>query len=129
MHYQRLRKHGTLDGPPSVYDRVMAKTVIQSAPYPGLSPCIIFTGYLNERGYGKVTTVIDGVPRTLRAHRVVAERHLGTPPPGAQVQHLCDVRHCVNWKHLRYGTAHSNQVDRMTKGRFRRQVHVPNVAT
>lgn len=38
-------------------------------------------------------------------------------PAGAQVQHTCDVRPCVNPAHLKLGTPADNTADMMVRGR------------
>lgn len=58
--------------------------------------CWLWTGYVKDNGYGSLT--IDG--RTQYAHRLVYAETVGPIPEGAELDHLCRVRHCVNPEHL-----------------------------
>lgn len=61
------------------------------------TPCWIWQGECNrENGYGRVVVQ----KRKLLAHRVLYERAKGPIPEGAQLDHLCRVRNCVNPDHL-----------------------------
>jgi hypothetical protein len=59
--------------------------------------CWVWSGAVNERGYGIVGTARHG---TMRAHRVAYERLRGPIPPGLQLDHLCRNRRCVSPDHL-----------------------------
>lgn len=52
------------------------------------------------KSYGKIGFRADGVPRTLSAHRVSYELHVGEIPKGLTLDHLCRVLSCVNPDHL-----------------------------
>lgn len=52
-----------------------------------------------------------------KAHRVAYTELVGPIPPGLDLMHSCDVRHCVNPEHLRPGTRAENQQDMVRKGR------------
>ncbi|MFB7860135.1 MULTISPECIES: HNH endonuclease signature motif containing protein [Actinomycetes] len=58
--------------------------------------CIIWTGCLNQTGYG--TTKVNG--KTQRVHRVAYELAKGAIPAGMELDHLCSVRNCINPEHL-----------------------------
>jgi hypothetical protein len=62
--------------------------------------CWLWTGQLNEYGYGRIDRQVYGKRRQLMAHRVAYELEVGPIPEGKQLDHLCRVRHCVNPKHL-----------------------------
>lgn len=53
------------------------------------------------------------------AHRISWLIHRGPIPSGMLVLHSCDVRRCVNPKHLFLGTQLDNLRDMATKGRAR----------
>ena len=58
--------------------------------------CWLWTASLNPRGYGQL--MILG--KVYRAHRVAYVWANGEPPKGADLDHLCRVRECVNPAHL-----------------------------
>lgn len=93
---------------PSAYDAVMAKVERDG-------DCLIFIGATDSGGYGTVTW--SG--QKLRTSRIVAEHHLGPPPPDKpHVLHSCDNPPCVEIDHLRYGTHPENMQEMMLRGRW-----------
>lgn len=66
--------------------------------------CLLWCGATNNTGYGTVR--VRG--RTLLAHRVAYERHIGPIPDGLQIDHLCRIRRCVNPRHLEIVTSKEN---------------------
>jgi hypothetical protein len=93
MHYQRLKKTGSLDQPicrgPEV-DRFWAKVTIV-----GPKDCWLWTGNV-DTVYGRFW--LDG--RKVLAHRYSYELAKGLIPDGLHIDHLCRVQLCVNPAHL-----------------------------
>jgi hypothetical protein len=66
--------------------------------------CLIFTGSLNNNGYGWI-----GIGRKLfMAHRVAYELAKGPIPEGLEVMHACNRPACCNPDHLSLGTHAEN---------------------
>ena len=78
--------------PANTIDSILAKFVMPVTE----SGCWIWTGCLNEAGYGVVSL------RNKRglAHRVIYKEMVGPIPNGLGLDHLCRVRCCVNPRHL-----------------------------
>jgi hypothetical protein len=87
---------------------------------PSLGSCWLWTSAVDARGYGAF--FMPGKPRMApkaKAHRVSFELAHGPIPEGLDVLHHCDVRHCVNPKHLYLGTDRENMRDAVERGRRR----------
>ena len=80
--------------------------------------CFIWTGVVNNKGYGvlKIGTKGRG-----QAHRLSWAEHYGPIPKDMCVLHKCDNRACFNIDHLFLGTKGDNNRDRHAKGRSRNQ--------
>ncbi len=79
----------------------------------GDDECWEWQGAIQSRGYG--TIGFHG--KTKLAHRISYELHFGKIPAGKCVLHRCDVRSCLNPKHIFLGTIKDNNVDMVRKGR------------
>jgi hypothetical protein len=104
-----------------VIDRVLTK--VTRIPFSG---CWIFTGAINDFGYGIVGTGARGQPND-RAHRITYRHFVGEIPSGMFVCHECDVPSCCNPSHLFLGTNQDNVNDMMRKGRNSRPPRNPHV--
>jgi hypothetical protein len=72
----------------------------------------------NALGYGSIfVEKVDGVARSMLAHRVSYELQYGPLPDGLIVLHSCDTPGCVNPAHLRAGTNADNAADREQRRR------------
>ena len=80
---------------------------ITKEPGPLGDDCWIWTGSLSQ-GYGQ--TYWNGCMGP-RAHRVSYEVFKGPITAGAQVQHKCDRKDCINPRHLKLGDHASNRAD------------------
>lgn len=104
-----------------VIDRVLNK--VTRIPFSG---CWIFTGAINDFGYGIVGTGARGQPND-RAHRITYRHFVGEIPSGMFVCHDCDVPSCCNPSHLFLGTNQDNVNDMIRKGRNSRPPRNPHV--
>ena len=75
--------------------------------------CWLWNGYKHRSGYGNIK--VDG--KVIKTHRLSWTIHNGEIPKGMCVLHKCDVRSCVNPKHLFLGTQRDNLDDMVKKGR------------
>lgn len=81
----------------------------------GSTGCWLWTASTSH-GYGAFG--MSRPRRIVRAHRVSWELAHGPIPSGMSVLHSCDVRNCVNPKHLWLGTQADNLRDAAAKGRL-----------
>jgi len=95
----------------SAIERTLSK--VERIP---LSGCWLFTGAVNEHGYGIVGTGGRGMPND-RAHRITYRHFRGEIPDGKIVCHACDVPSCCNPEHLFLGTYKDNTQDMIKKKR------------
>ena len=78
------------------------------------SGCLIYLGYSDKFGYGKINVTGSTNERT---HRVAWMLKRGKIPEGMCVLHKCDVPSCCNVEHLFLGTRTDNAIDKAKKGR------------
>jgi hypothetical protein len=111
-HHRRLQRYGDPTHEPSevtALDRFLSfvnKT----------ETCWLWTGQLNDRGYGKFVH-----PDTGSAHRASWFLFRGQIPDGLEIDHTCRVRHCVNPAHLEPVT-HEENMRRAAP--FKKTLHV-----
>lgn len=95
-------KRGTKRTPPEV--RFQTKYRIDEE-----TGCWLWTGALNNKGYGTIgETIADYTTKHHYAHRLSYTMHKGPIPDGLVVDHMCNVRNCVNPDHLQVLTNREN---------------------
>ncbi|HEX8178243.1 MAG TPA: HNH endonuclease signature motif containing protein [Pyrinomonadaceae bacterium] len=82
----------------------------------GPDACWQWQGFIGPNGYGLIN--IQGA--NYKAHRVSYFLANGRINDNLLVLHLCDIRGCVNPKHLLQGTPRDNSQDAVRKGRHTR---------
>jgi hypothetical protein len=75
--------------------------------------CVVFTGYRDKNGYGKMTVL----GRDVGAHRVAYELACGPIPGDLVVRHKCDNPPCIKPEHLEIGTHADNGGDKAIRDR------------
>ena len=83
------------------------------------SGCLEWQRKPDKNGYGRLVIVEGSSKKTLKAHRLAYEVHVGPIPSGMMVCHTCDNPSCIEPSHLFVGTAADNNADKMRKGRYR----------
>lgn len=103
MHSKRLERHGTLD--PSVLAPRALSGIDRFLAYVNKTEtCWLWLGTKCSKGYGRVK--VDGASKS--AHRVAYECFWDDIPDGLELDHLCNVRNCVNPEHLEPVTHQEN---------------------
>ena len=88
----------------------------------GPDECWLWQASTDKDGYGQIGGIskTSGKKTMLKAHRVSWEIENGSIDGDIlQALHKCDVRNCVNPKHLFLGTTQDNTADMKAKGRAR----------
>ena len=106
MHYERWQRHGDPLG--AAYQGPEAAFLARTEPLVGDPGCIVWVGYTNSDGYGRLWANGRMVP----AHRYAWEQAHGPIPSGMVLDHMCWERSCVNPDHLRLATVAQNNANR-----------------
>jgi hypothetical protein len=114
MSVSELAGIGTRPAPPAHVDFDPSPFWRRVTPG-GSDECWPWEGAMKPNGYGHLWI---GGQRPQYAHRVSWMIHRGPIPAGLLVLHTCDVRRCVNPKHLWLGTQRDNVHDALRKGRL-----------
>lgn len=86
---------------------------------PNARGCMLWLGASFSDGYGAFCTIVSGVKRTVRVHRLAFVLAHGDLAADDLVQHSCDTPLCCEPSHLSRGTPLSNMQDKNRKGRGR----------
>lgn len=124
-HYQRFKKHGSphtvilekLKGS-NVKEKIEQNYTVDG------KGCWIWQGGKTNAGYGSINI---GDKNTALVHRLAYELWVGKIPEGLFVCHHCDVRDCINPKHLFVGTNQDNIDDKVKKGRSGKGTRAPRL--
>lgn len=92
--------------PSSPVGRILLKTRIEDRGYD--TACWIFTGHVQNAGYGQISDVGTGKRMTRTCHRVMWESVNGSIPKGLDIDHLCHQKTCCNPQHLEAVTRSEN---------------------
>ncbi len=83
--------------------------------------CLLFDGFTNRRGYGRMRTG----DKMVYVHRYALSLFAGPCPEGMEACHttadICGNRHCFSPAHLRWGTREENEADKIADGTVSRQ--------
>ena len=82
----------------------------RSIPEP-TSGCWLWLGQVNYKGYPIISPRAHGKRRHLRVQRLLYETENGPIPGGLLVLHRCNVKICINIKHLYLGSPADNSTD------------------
>ncbi len=69
--------------------KVISRGIVQE------NGCVLWPGW-KRKGYARCQ--VNG--RTVSVHRLVYERMVGPIPPGYDLHHTCETKHCINFAHL-----------------------------
>jgi hypothetical protein len=94
-HYDRWRRYGS----PLAARPNRAVILVRGDDDHWLCTC------LDDAGYGQFW--VGGT--TVRAHRIVYEDFVGPIPDGFEIDHICRVKACANFRHLRLVTRKQNE--------------------
>lgn len=111
-----------LDATPATLWRFAA--FVEVTPGPLDTPCHVWQGWRDDKGYGRFKTVVDGEHKSVWAHRWRAAVAYGGLRHRQVVDHLCHNPSCVNPEHLRPSTvAQNNKTRRPFPRRRAHDVH------
>lgn len=103
-HYKRHQSHGDV---PILPRKTVASRLWDKVDK--TDTCWLWTGYTTPDGYGVMAGEREGDRnRTSGVHRVSYELLVGPIPAGLEIDHLCQVRNCVNPDHLEPVTRDEN---------------------
>lgn len=85
--------------------------------------CWLWARLVDWNDYGVV--VVSGLHK--KAHRVVYEALVGEVPQGLELDHLCNIKRCINPNHLEAVTHKENIIRSFKRGRGAGRTHGDNL--
>jgi hypothetical protein len=82
----------------------------------GEDECWLWLASANSRGYGCFAYEKDSIQSAHKMSWAMAKNKNKMSDPSMHVMHTCDVKRCVNPKHLELGTPKQNQNDAIKRG-------------
>lgn len=86
-----------------------------------ITQCWLYNANTNEKGYSRVSILINGERYRIRTHRFSYRLYKGYASEEDMILHTCDNTLCFNPDHLFIGDDKANQQDRISKGRIHPQ--------
>lgn len=118
-HYKRWIRHGDPSGGGIARPRVTFQERFWSK-VTKTDTCWLWAAASERNGYGAIRE--PGTGRMLYAHRLAYEWLVGPIPEGLHIDHLCNVRRCVNPSHLEAVTQQENNVRSWARRTAKREI-------
>lgn len=114
----------------SLEARILANSVCSAEhfyehPDGEITPCWVWLGQTNSRGYPRMCIRRKGAPRNVFVHRLVVIEILGYALQFEVARHLCNFQQCVSPLHLLPATQSENMQQCVTDGRHNSQRREP----
>ena len=88
---------------------MLPDVLIDQIHHEPMSGCWLWVGNVDRGGYGTIAKwKKDGRKGSRAVHKVIYEILVGDVPDGLQLDHLCEVKPCVNPQHLEPVTPREN---------------------
>jgi hypothetical protein len=82
----------------------------------GEDECWLWLAAVNSRGYGAFAYEKNNIQSAHKISWAISKNKNKMADPCMHVMHTCDIKNCVNPKHLELGTPRQNQIDAIKRG-------------